>query len=67
MTSTSTRVARVTVSKIPTKLSVRLRVAPGRVSNGSALGGDVLPSVLLLLLLVVVLVVVSVPMVALHL
>ena len=66
MTSTFTRVARVTVSKIPTKLSVRLRVAPGRVSNAGTVEGDVLPSVLLLLLLPVVMVV-SVPMVARHL
>ena len=67
MTSTFTRVARVTVSKIPTKLSVRLRVAPGRVSNAGTVGGDVLSSVLLLLLLLPVVMVVSVPMVARHL
>ena len=51
----STRVALVTVSKIPTKLSVRFKVAPGLVSKAGGVEVLLLPSVLSSLLAVLAL------------
>ena len=75
MMSIPTSVARVTVSKIPTKLSVRFSVAPGLVSNAGELPSALATLLLLLLaavvvvvvlLLLVLVLVVWIPMVALH-